>query len=424
MLIQFTVGNFLSFKDKTTFSMVASKYRDHKEHVFKALSNIKLLKCSAIYGANASGKSNLIKAMYFMRRFILFSTKGSIESPINVKIFKLAVEMDNKPSFFEIVFIIDKIIYRYGFEATISKILGEWLYFSRSDKEYLLFERKSNKFNINRNTFKEGLNLENKTRNNSLFLSVVAEFNGNISNKIIEWLHNFNVITGLNDYSLFTAKFLESDDMKYNIINLLKTADLFIENIKKQEKLIEKNSLPSLPINKNVELLPDGNFKLVDFLTFHKKYKNGKVIGETLMNMDSEESEGTKKYFSLSGPILDTLMNGKILVADEFDARLHPLLLINLIQLFNSEINNKNAQLIFVAHDVTLLNRRYLRRDQIWFTEKDKYESTKLYSLDEYKIRNDYNIEKNYLLGKFGGIPIINNIDIKDLFGNNEKYVY
>jgi AAA15 family ATPase/GTPase len=350
MLIQFTVGNFLSFKDKTTVSMVASKYRDHKEHVFKALSNIKLLKCSAIYGANASGKSNLIKAMNFMKRFVLFSTKGSIESPINVKIFKLAVEMDNKPSFFEIVFIIDKIIYRYGFEATISKILGEWLYFSRADKEYLLFERKSNKFNINRNTFKEGLNLENKTRNNSLFLSVVAEFNGIISNKIIEWLHNFNVITGLNDYSLFTAKFLESDDMKYNIINLLKTADLFIENIKKQEKLIEKNSLPSLPINKNVELLPDGNFKLVDFLTFHKKYKNGKVIGETLMNMDSEESEGTKKYFSLSGPILDTLMNGKILVADEFDARLHPLLLINLIQLFNSEINNKNAQLIFVIY--------------------------------------------------------------------------
>jgi len=421
MLIQFTIGNFLSFKDKTTFSMVASKYRDHNEHVFKALSNIKLLKSSAIYGANASGKSNLIKAMNFMKRFVLFSTKGSIESPINVNNFKLAVEMDNKPSFFEIVFIIDKIIYRYGFETTISEILGEWLYYSRADKEYLLFERKRNKFNINRNTFKEGLNLKNKTRNNSLFLSVVAEFNGIISNKIIEWLHNFNVITGLNDYSLFTAKLLEFDDMKYNIINLLKTADLFIENIKKQEKSIERTSLP---INKNVKLLPDGNFKLVNFVTFHNKYKNGKVIGKSLMDMDSEESEGTKKYFSLSGPILDTLINGKILVADEFDARLHPLLLINLIQLFNSEINNKNAQLIFVAHDVALLNRKYLRRDQIWFTEKDKYESTKLYSLDKYKIRNDYNIEKNYLLGKFGGIPIINNIDIKDIFGNNEKYIY
>ncbi|MCK4642513.1 ATP-binding protein [bacterium] len=416
MLIQFTVGNYLSFKDNATLSMVASNYRDNKEHVFPALKDIKLLKSAAIYGANASGKSNLIKAMQFFRDLISTSSLGSNESRLNVNNFKLAAETENKPSFFEIVFVIDKIIYRYGFEVTITEVTKEWLYYSRAEKEYLLFDRKKKNIKVNGNTFKEGLHLDDKTRVNSLFLSVAAQFNGVISNKIMKWIKNFNVISGMGDFSLYTSKLLESGEMKTGVVELLKTADLFIEDVQTQEEILEGNVLPA-NVRRRVEILPDGKLRAVKFNTSHKKYEDGKHIGQVELDMDTEESEGTRKFFSLSGPILDTLVNGKILVVDELDNSLHPLLLAHLVKLFNSKANNRNAQCIFVAHDRTLLNQKNLRRDQIWFAEKDKYQATKLFSLEEFNIRNDYNIEKNYLLGKFGGIPILNDIEnIEEIF--------
>jgi AAA15 family ATPase/GTPase len=428
MLIEFTVGNYLSFKDPMTFSMVAAPIKEHQDNnTFPVSDNLKLLKSSVIYGANASGKSNFIKAISFMKRFIINSSKETQANElIAVKNFKLSSETEDQPSHFEIIFIYEEVRYRYGFEVDTTKVHREWLFHAPKGKEALLFTREFNKIELGTHFSDEGKGLESKTRDNALFLSVVAQFNGQIAIKILKWFRRFNIISGLNDdsYLDYTVNKLNNTAEKGQILEFLKIADLGITDITAEKSKVTFDNLPkNIPEEiKQLFLSNDDSFS-INVSTLHKKYdKNKQFSVVENFDLETNESEGTKKIFCLSGPLINTLKNGNILVIDELDSRLHPLITRFIVKMFNSK--ETNAQLIFATHDTNLLNKNIFRRDQIWFVEKDIYGATDLYSLVEYKteesakVRNDASFEKDYILGKYGAIPFIG--DYSALFGEKD----
>ncbi len=427
MLIEFSVGNYRSFKNRVTLSMMAAKLKSKNKEIdennlFPITDSIRLLKSAAIYGANASGKSNLIRAFPFMCRFVLGSSKDSqATDPIGVESFRLNTETENQPSYFEIVFFLDGKRYRYGFEADTQRIHSEWLYYVPQKREAKLFLREGNEFSLS-SAFKEGKRIEDKTRENALFLSVVAQFNGAISQSILRWFQRLGIISGLSDmgYRNFTIKSVEDETLKDGIILFVKRMDLGISDIKVLKTSLSEANLPKEVQQRLKDLAlehGEGEPTLVTVTTSHKKYSNdgNTLVSAVSFDLDDNESEGTKKLFYLSGPLLDTLQSGKVLIIDELDTRFHPLITSAIIQLFNSKTTNpNNAQLIFATHDTNLLSNRFFRRDQIWFTEKDKYGATDLYSLAEYKIPDDAPFEKDYIAGRYGAIPFIGGLHYLD----------
>ena len=414
VLISFSCANILSFKNEKTLSMLAAiPVKEFQDDNSFEIDRYVLLKSAVIYGANAGGKSNFLQAMNRMKWLVINSSKNMQKGePLYINNFKLNINTINEPSKFEITLLIDGIKYRYGFKANNSEIQSEWLFFSKKIKEYSLFLREGNGIEVF-DKFKEGKELEERTRENALFLSVCAQFNGDISEKILSWFNNFNIISGLEDrlYQNFSENmFLSNLQDKSIILDFINKADLGIQDINiKRQKLTEDNLPPEIPKNIAKSLLnKEGSF----ISTTHNVYDEKKnVVNQTIFDFETQESEGSKKYFRLSGPIIDTLRTGKILVIDELDARLHPILTLEIVKLFNSKITNPyNAQLIFATHDTNLLSAKIFRRDQIWFTEKDNEEATDFYSLIEYKlssgkIRNDASFEKDYIQGRYGAIP-------------------
>jgi len=419
MLIEFSVGNYASFKDTVTLSMVAAKLNsrdrsiDENNKIFID-KNLSLLSSTAIYGANASGKSNLVSAMSFMRRFVIGSSKETqFSESINIKPFLLSPETSREPSFFEMVFIIEGKRYRYGFEVTQEEVISEWLFFVPSTKEAKLFVREVDKINLG-DRFKEGKGLEEKTRTNALFLSVVAQFNGAISKKVLGWFKLLGIISGLDDnaYRHYTInQLMKEGSLKEDIIRLVSELDLSINDI-----IVRKYDAEELKITipeelRDLILKPNQGFFSV--LTEHTIWdSNGRKTGIQSLDLATQESAGTEKLVFLAGPILNTLSEGRVLVIDEMEARLHPLITQKLIKLFNTiETNPKRAQLIFTTHDTNLLSNKIFRRDQIWFIEKDRYGSSHLYSLAEIKVRNDASFESDYIQGRYGAIPYLGNIE-------------
>jgi uncharacterized protein len=427
MLLEFNVGNFRSFKDRTTFSMVAaslsSQDKELDEHnVIVVDDELSLLKSAAIYGANGSGKSNLAAAFRVMRRIILNSSKETqVGEPIKVENFKLSDETASKPSFFEIIFMLDSTKYRYGFEVDPNKVHAEWLFHVPSTKEAKLFERKGGTITSSKK-FREAKGLDDKTRDNALFLSVLAQFNGKVATSISTWFQrSLNIITGLSDrgYRFYTLRCLQEKKYSEEILNFIKELDLGFEDIAVEMKSIEADEedeednsqdvLDDVPKPLRTILARELMERVGAVKTLHRIFdKQGKPASVAQFDIDSNESEGTKKLIFLAGPLMDTLKNGKVLFIDEFDARLHPLITHEIIRLFNSKTTNpRNSQLIFVTHDTNLLSKKLFRRDQIWFAEKDRVGATHLHSLVEYKVRNDASFEKDYVKGKYGAIPFI-----------------
>jgi len=446
MLIEFSVSNYLSIKEAITFSMVASNAVKELEDPMEGVNNIfwdknnknKYLKSAVVYGANGSGKSNLLSAIGFYRRFILSSSNDrQADDEIRTIPFLLSTETENTPSSFEMIFVIDTIRFRYGFEATKKTVTSEWLFgfdTENSNKESSYFTRENQDIKVSNKNFKEGKGLENKTRSNALFLSTVAQLNGEVSNKIQNWLKtNINVISGLEDattgYTI--GRFQDEKEFRKKIINFFKLINLGIEDIKIEETALANLSkispkkredekiaglIQELQKELKERLKKGGDAKEIPINAFHKKFNEANKLIDTIAIDFELESKGTQKLFSLLGPWFDTLEKGKILIVDELDSRLHTKLTAELLKIFHSSINTKNAQLIFASHDTNLLRNDLFRRDQIWFTEKDKTGSTDLYSLVEYKInqatsvRNDASFEKDYLIGKYGAIPYFGNI--------------
>lgn len=378
-----------------------------------------LLKSAVLYGANASGKSNILAAISFFRWFLINSAKETqLGDIISVTPFKLHVGYEKCPSSFEVSMLIGKVKYRYGCELNKRRVCAEWLLRSIKTKEQVLFIRDQEGIEVHKE-FEEGEHLEEKTRDNALFLSVVSQFNGKIAGDILQWFRNLTVVSGLDDrsYEGFTAGFLSDDISRIYISDILKSADLGIAVVEADEKVAEESTFyltsreAKDPKFNELENQPEKRYKLISL--HNKTDAAGEFKSLEAFDFDQEESEGTKKFFRIIGPILEILSRGGLLIIDELDARLHPLLTQQIVQLFNSkDTNSNNAQLIFATHDTNLLSACTFRRDQIWFVEKDRIGGSDLYSLAEYKlpkgkVRKDASFEKDYIKGRYGAIPFL-----------------
>lgn len=421
-LIEFSFSNYRSFKNINSLSLLASKMKAKNENVdfnnqINIDNNYSILTSAAIYGANASGKSNLLRAISIMRFLVINSTEEEVALDLlsNIIPHRLNSVTEKSPSFFQIVILIDGKRYRYGFETKENKVITEWLFTVPNVRETPLFIREENKFQISRN-FKEGKGLEERTRENALFLSVVNQWNGPISKQITNWFRNFRVISGLNDlgYKNFSEKNFANGTFRDEMIRLIKKLDLGILDIKSTYEYLEKDSSQSTmeisEITQSKKNKQTENEK-IGIQTIHQKFDaQDQPVELVEFDLQKDESEGTKKLFYLSGPIIDVISNGMILVVDEIEARLHPLITLAIIQLFNSkETNPLGAQLIFSTHDTNMLSNDYFRRDQIWFVEKDQKGTSHLYSLADLRERNDLSLESNYINGRFGAIPFLKN---------------
>lgn len=400
MLIEFTVGNYLSFKDKKTLSLEATAIKDIPENVIET-GKYKLLRSAVIYGANSSGKSNFVKALAKMNSIVTSAVYSNSTSDLEIVPFLLSTETGNQPSYFEMLFLIEGIRYRYGFEADNKIIHSEWLYKRKVNTEKLLFIRDKDSIEVT-NDFEEGKGIEEKTRDNALFLSIVDQFNGTSSKKIMNWFTSQRILSGLQHEKEkgLTFRFLESEDLTIWIKEFL------------------------TPLNLGFQDFTVKDNKVVTFHNKFDKYEN--IIDKYEFDLLMQESSGTNKLYDMAGNLIYGLKLGALTIIDELDAKLHPLLTMAIVKLFNSPIHNSsNAQLVFATHDTNLLNYGCFRRDQIYFTEKNNIESTDLYSLVEYvepngtKVRNDRSFEKDYIAGRYGAIPFVG--DFSKLTGNGKK---
>ena len=419
MLLQFSIKNFRTFKNKATLSLIASNYdkdtREYENIETNINFGLRILKSAVVYGANSSGKSKLLDAFSFMRYFVINSSKESQKGEvIKIEPFRLDRNSINEPTEFEVIFIHNKVLFRYGFEVTKEKIISEWLFYKPKTKEIELFYREGNEYKIHNRNFSKGDTLvkEGLVRDNALLISVAAQFNEKSAIDVLEWFEKNRVISGLYDaeYRDNTVNKLSNKSNKNTVLKFLKAADIGIEDL----EILTVNS---------------GQFKESPFSTvliIKNTYEENIKSGTTPFFLSIDESEGTRKYFYILGPVIDALEDGGILVVDELDSKLHPNLVSKIVSLFDSkEFNKKCAQLIFNTHDTNLLSSGLFRRDQIWFTNKNKYGEAELYSLADFKsdeVRKTEPFEDNYINGKYGAVPFLGFFDnLNFLLTENEN---
>lgn len=407
MLIQFSVQNFRSFKDENVLSldMVGSgKYSDTNAFHCEGLApKKKLLKSAIIYGANASGKSNLVRALSVMRNIIRKGGVGDDFADFLLEPFRLAEDTYGKPRTFEVEFLHNQRQYRYGFSCTPSSIEAEWLWVKKK-RMTLLFAREKNTFVERSSTFEE-LNAWEKAvagtklslPMETLFLATASKmFKGGACSEVINWFNEGIVIVNTDSYkNLMGTVFerLQKGESPSGFVRFLRNADFGINDF--------KHSISDISDEKERKME-------VQIVTEH--VVNGKSYE---LDLFLNESEGTKKIFALAGMILDALKNGTTLVLDELDAQLHPLLIKHLIGLFH-EGNTTGAQLIATAHSPAILTENNFRRDQIWFIDKNSDGGSRLVSLADFThIRGNYHrIVQDYLRGCFGGVPYIQDLKV------------
>jgi uncharacterized protein len=384
MLVQFTVANFRSVSSPMTLSMEPTAISDFPENILKE-GKRKLLVAAGLYGANSSGKSNFLLALHEMQRIIISSFNASAASKLGHDPFLKQAHRSTEPTYFEAVFLQRGKRYRYGFEYDASTIVSEWLFETEKRIERTLFLRSKDTIEVFPH-FEEGEKLEYRTRANALFLTVVDQFNGPIAGEVSSWFYLLKFIDGLDHNSAreSTATMLQGPTGNQRLMEFYKKLDLGFEGIR-----VESGEL----------------------LTQQRLFESDGQDSGSMIEFDArtQESSGTNKVIDLSGQLMEALELGHAIIVDEFDAKLHPLLTLAILRLFqNPESNRKGAQLIFATHDSNLLRFGNLRRDQIYFTEKDKIGATQLYSLVEYGgVRKDRSFEKDYLQGRYGAIPFI-----------------
>ncbi|HUT56107.1 MAG TPA: ATP-binding protein [bacterium] len=420
MLIEFSVSNFLSFKEKATLSMLASRDDSlpHWKVELSSSNRFSLLKAAIIYGANGSGKSNFIKALSFMRKFVIESAqKGGPESAIDVTPFKLEEPYENKPSEFEIIFIHNGVRYGYGFSVDKRRVHHEWLTSSPKGQLRKLFERSKERRGVIKfgSHWKGGgKRLMAYTRPNALFLSTAAQFNHPQARSVVTWfLHMIDILPEWPWDELYgiagqtSSIVLSSPKDKANVLKFLERADLGIIDFIPKQRASYHDPLVPRELEEINDLINDGGY---DIKIVHKG-KTLKARDKRVLLDLKEESAGTKKIYNLAGPLMAILGAKGIMLADELDVRLHPNLARWIIEMFMiKRINNKNAQLIMTSHDASFLDRSLFRRDQIWFTEKDESGASRLYSLWDFKARKDENIRGGYLVGRYGAVPFLDHI--------------
>lgn len=409
MLIDFTLGNFRSFKDEKTLSFVASSDTSLPNNVIQ-LDNSKknkLLRSIIIFGPNASGKTNILKGISYLKHLILNSHEFQPGDKIFFEPFLLDSEYSLKPSKFEIFFMKKDIKYLYGISLIKDKIIDEYLFYYPKGKKALLFNRvNTNKYNFTQNKREQKI-ISKQTPENMLYLSRSANMNFEKTIQPFLWFkEDLKIITSTSNPELenFTAKMLDDDpSFKEVVVSSLRIADLGIDDITiKIRELSEKDLPQNMPR------------ELKDFVLKSKsesieiKTKHGEVEFDLV-----DESNGTRRFFSLIGPWADAIRSGKTLLIDELDESLHPFLESFLISILHHENMRRPSQVVFTSHNVNLLDKKIFRRDQIYFTERNpETMSSDLYSLSDFSPRKDLDLRKGYLTGKFGSIPFILKEDI------------
>jgi hypothetical protein len=416
MLIEFSVTNYRSFLPPQSLTLTANTAAElQEENTFvSSVSNLpRLLHSAAVYGPNAAGKSNLIHAIAFMGKFVLSSAKESQEGEkIDATPFLFNRQGSGNPSEFEVLFIQDGIRYQYGFAVNFERVTGEWLFAYPEGRAQKWFERNYDpetqkyiwyfgpKFTGLRKVWQEA------TRSNALFLSTAIQLNNEQLKPVFNWFDRKLVVfdQGTSIGHGFSTSECEKEEKKKKILKFMNAADPSITDISLEKKDFSMDYLPpDMPQSIKEEIAKDLKGKKLTELFFKHPFSDN---GEDVALAFNEESAGTRKLFALAGPWLDVLDNGLVLFVDELDTSLHPLLVRFLLNLLhNPETNRHNAQLVFTTHDTTVLDQTLMRRDQVWFVEKDNENATRLYPLSDYKPRKGEALQKGYLYGRYGALP-------------------
>lgn len=412
MLIEFRVRNFRSFRDQTSLSLVASKDRTRGDNngtrtPIKSLDLI--LNSAAIYGPNAGGKSNLVRSLMLMRGVVVESSSLQPNQEFNVQPFRLDKDSLDAPTEFEIQVLIDGVRYQYGFELTPRRIVSEWLYVYETSKPQRWFERsidqESGETHFEFGSMFAGAKRtwQEATRPNALFLSTAIQLNSESLAPLYAWFANHLHILpdGGQPSHEYSTQRIQSDRGRAEIVAFLGAADVGISSVSaKPVKGV---------INRVVFDASTGqtstNFQDTELLMPEFTHRHGELsVGFGL----EDESQGTQKLYALAGPVLDILEKGQTLVIDELDRSLHPLLCRQIVDAFHDPKRNKyGAQLIFTTHDTSLLDTANFRRDQIWFAEKGANQVSSLTPLSDFSPRSKEALEKGYLGGRYGGVPIL-----------------
>lgn len=432
MLVRFTCENFLSFDKKMEFlNIAASKAENLKNHVYrKNAKHIPILRGAAIYGANASGKSNFLKAMHFGKNIISSHKKNINDHKISTYQNKFN---NSKETLFEYEFKVDDELFTYGFIFNQDIVVEEWLYkklITSTSKQITIFKRKNNEL-IEESHIKKIVSNDKKDKNffeyckksmgkGQLFLHRLKEDNIKYADSLLEWFDRIILIiprTKPVPFWLFS-----SEKYKTFVQTVITKLDSNIDNILYNDFLIkEPSDIKKVPLNIAEEMFNE--IKKEKEKNIGIAFKDGVIIKEKGQIKQkeiqierkgkrfdlSEESEGINRLFNLMPFLFDITNNNKIYLIDELETSMHPHIARVLVEMFFEFSKNNESQLIFVTHDCNLLDLELMRKDEIWFAEKDKNMDTKLISLAEYKIRDDLVIERGYLQGRFGAIPFIGN---------------
>ncbi|MDA8428387.1 MAG: ATP-binding protein [Geobacteraceae bacterium] len=424
MLLRFGVSNFLSINEYQELSMIATPLKDTPSHLCEVSGfREKVLPVIGIYGANASGKTNMLKALRFLINGILYSHQsGRVEGGISRSYFKLNQSCKDKPSKFDCDFIHNNIRYHFGYLVDNECIVEEWLYAYPHGTRQVWYHRKHDEKEMYFGKFLKGKNrvLESLTRINSLYFSVAAQNNNEQLLDLYKYFKD-NFIFSFNNFGPVSrsSEYFLNNDFKDKIISFIQHADTGISAVKIDE--IEVPDTMKGFTNKLNNLLSEhlGDNKIDIESAVEKKkisFAHTGINGEDVFLNINSESRGTIALIKMLGPVFDSLSSGKTIIIDELDTSMHSLLSRKIVSLFNNCSTNQNcSQLIFTTHDTSILSREVLRRDEIWFTEKKSDGATEIYSLADIKSRQSDNFEKGYLQGRYGGIPFLGNID--DLFG-------
>ncbi len=417
MLLMFKVKNYTSFKNESILDMRATAYVQHPAHVIRVNDKLGLLKTTALYGANASGKSNLISAMFFFKQYIFsqFINKNENKdfdpNEIGMKMksepFGLSNDTNNA-SEFDIIFLHNDKQIQYGFECTSKEVLNEWLFIN--DKK--VFERTGTELSFG-NKYQRMLGTYKKLPAERLYIAVLEYFLDEEAKKVVLgdfisfFSKEYNVFTeilfestvkGLAGMVGLSKKLVSNKVYRKKVEHYLRLIDVGIKRLDVQTETIFDERTGKKKKEKVVR-------------TVHDIYdETGNIVGEKLFDL-RQESTGTLRFLAYIQNIIEMISNGGVFIVDEISARLHPLLTKLIVDIFCSS-QNKKAQLIFTTHDISLLNNNQFRRDEVVFVDKNERGESSLYALSDLKVREDATFNKDYLQGKYGAIPIFNYDDI------------
>jgi len=433
MLIEFRVENHRSIRDEQVLSMVEGRGDSADDPRPRKVAGYpeRLLPAAALYGANASGKSNVLEAVRFMRDAVLLSHRAwPPDEGVPRDPFAWGPKRA-EPSLFEIVWLLDGVRYQYGFTASDERFLEEWLYAWPRSRKQVWFERDGDLFQFSEHLKGENKILAGVTRPNALFLSAATQFGHTQLREVYNIANKLNFINSYFDNKKYNYNF------DLNINDLMSVVERNSRSLGGSQSLSIRKQLAERTLEEFRRFLKNADLGVLDFRVrknnaigvnpslsvpyrFDLKHRCG--TGDVWLPLE-EESKGTQTLFRIALPVIDSIWSGEALFIDELESSLHPALAREIVRRFNDpEANPRNAQLIFTTHDTNLLGTTVgpppLRRDQVWLTEKDSDGATVLYPLTDFKPRKDENLERGYLQGRYGAIPFLG--DFVSLGGTSE----